>query len=219
MARVADNSFLAGVSGSFGNVVVYKRLGRTYVRSKPMTATKKKKPRTIPQQAQAGKMKVLSKFQNITSDFLRIGFKQKGADRNMTANNAAKSVNLLHGVKGEFPEQEINWDTVLVADGALVKPENVQVTMTKNAFKFNWEQDKTGLGSPDDRTMILLYSDSDKRFRACYSGARRSELNDSFSFHPAHMKNHSYAIFIAFKDVLGDAVSQSVYCGHYTYQG
>ncbi|WP_157287907.1 hypothetical protein [Pedobacter cryoconitis] len=43
----------------------------------------------------------------------------------MTANNAARSVNLLHGIKGEFPEQEINCDTVLVADGELVKPENI----------------------------------------------------------------------------------------------
>ncbi|MGY0034971.1 DUF6266 family protein [Pedobacter sp. NJ-S-72] len=91
MARVADNSILAGVSGSFGNVVVYTRMGKTYIKQKPVTGTKKKKPRTIPQQAQMGKMKVLSTFQNITSDFLKIGFKQKGAARNMTANNAAKS--------------------------------------------------------------------------------------------------------------------------------
>jgi hypothetical protein len=213
MARVADNSILAGVSGSFGNVVVYIRMGKTYVRSKPITGTKKKKPRTIPQQAQMGKMKVLSSFQNVTSDFLKIGFKQKGIERNMTANNAAKSVNLLHGVKGEFPEQEINWDTVLVSDGELSKPENVKVTVAKNALQFTWDEDKAPIGSPNDRTMILLYNKAEKRFHACYSGARRSELKDTFHLHPVHFRNRTYEVFIAFKDVISDAVSKSVYCG------
>jgi len=213
MARVADSSILAGVSGSFGNLVVYMRMGKTYIRQKPIIGTKKKKPRTIPQQAQMGKMKVLSAFQNITSDFLKIGFKLKGADRNMTANNAAKSVNLLHGVKGEFPEQEINWDTVLVSDEDLIKPENVQVTVTRNAFQFTWDKDKTGIGSPNDRTMILLYNKVHKRFHACYSGARRGELKDTFFLNPAHIRNKTYEVFIAFKDVISDAVSKSVYCG------
>lgn len=98
----------------------------------------------------------------------------------MTANNAAKFVNLLHGIKGEFPEQEINWDTVLVADGDLVKPENVKVTLSKNAFNFEWDKDLTDIGCPNDRIMILLYNKEGKRFRACYSGARRSELKDTF---------------------------------------
>ncbi|PIH03971.1 hypothetical protein CS542_01900 [Pedobacter sp. IW39] len=42
--------------------------------------------------------------------FLRTGFKHIAEERNITANNAAKSVNLLHAIKGEFPNQEINWD-------------------------------------------------------------------------------------------------------------
>jgi hypothetical protein len=219
MARVADNSILAGVSGSFGNVVVYMRMGKTYIRSKPINGTKKKRVRTIPQQAQTGKMKVLSSFQNITSDFLKIGFKQKGTERNMTADNAAKSVNLLHGVKGEFPEQEINWDTVLVSDGDLIKPENVKVTVAENTFHFSWDEAQSiTTGSPDDRTMILLYDKVEKRFQACYSGARRSELKDVFMLRPTRIKNKTFEVFIAFKDILSDAVSKSVYCGSYTCQ-
>ena len=134
-------------------------------------------------------------------------------ERNMTANNAAKSVNLLHGIKGEFPEQEINWDTVLVADGDLVKPENVKITLSKNALNFEWDKDQTGVASPNDRIMILLYNKEGRRFHACYSGARRSELKDTFQMHPAHMKNKTYEVFLVFKDVLSDAVSKSVYCG------
>ena len=78
MAKVADNSILAGASGSFGNIVVFTRMGKTFIRQKPIQGIKKKKVRTLPQQAQMGKMKVLSTFQHIISDFLKIGFKQKG---------------------------------------------------------------------------------------------------------------------------------------------
>ena len=88
-------------------------------------------------------------------------------ERNMTANNAAKSVNLLHGIKGEFPEQEINWDTVLVADGDLVKPENVKITLSKNALNFEWDKDQTGVASPNYRIMILLYNKEGRRFHSC----------------------------------------------------
>lgn len=100
-----------------------------------------------------------------------------------------------------------------MADAGLVKPENIKVTITKNALNFEWDKDQTGIGSPNDRTMILLCNKADRRFHACYSGARRSELKDTFQMHPAHMKNKTYEVFLVFKDVLSDAVSKSVYCG------
>ncbi|MGY0041133.1 hypothetical protein [Pedobacter sp. NJ-S-72] len=70
---------------------------------------------------------------------------------------------------------------VPISDGDLAKPENVKVTVAKNTFEFTWDVDKTGIGSPNDRTMILLYNKVQKGFEACYSGARRSELKDVIS--------------------------------------
>jgi len=93
------------------------------------------------------------------------------------------------------------------------QPENVKVTRSKNALNFEWDKDQTGIGSPNDSIMILLYNKEGRRFLACYSGAGRSELKDTFPMHPAHMKNRTYEVFLVFKDVLSDAVSKSVYCG------
>ncbi|WP_348621480.1 DUF6266 family protein [Pedobacter lusitanus] len=214
MAIIQEGTVLAGIRGRIGNVVIYTWKNKVCARSLP-AKPRKKRPRTIPQQAQANKMKVLSPFLNAVKPFLRTGFKQIAADRNITANNAAKSANLLTGIKGEFPNQEINWDTILVADGPLQKPENVTVQVAENAFHFTWDKDKTQTGNPGDRAIILLYSQTHRRPHINYSGARREELKDTFYLDPFYIKKNTYEVFIAFKDVMSDEVSQSVYCGRF----
>jgi len=217
MAILQEGTVLAGIRGKIGNIVIYQWKNKVCARSKPKKA-RKKSVRTIPHQTQANKMRVLSPFLNVVTPFLQIGFKQIVAVRDMSANNAAKSVNMKNAIKGEFPEQQINWDTVLVADGELVKPENVVVTLAENAFNFTWDKDQTGLGSPNDRAIILLYNKDYKHFHANYSGARREELKDTFCLDsiPIETKDRTYEVFIAFKDVMSDEVSKSVYCGRFT---
>ncbi|QNK64042.1 hypothetical protein H7F33_06000 [Pedobacter sp. PAMC26386] len=212
MAILQENTLLAGIRGKIGNITIYQWKNKICARSN-QSKPRKKRIRSTGQQAQQSKMAVLSHFLNVTAPFLRVGFKEKSLERNITANNAAKSANLFTGVKGEFPEQEINWDTILVSDGELTKPENVKVTISKNAYHFTWEKREAEVGSPDDRTIILLYSKVYSRFHACYSGARRSELKDTFTLPSPHIKDKTYEVFIAFKDVMSDAVSKSVYCG------
>ena len=214
MAILQEGTVLAGIRGKIGNIVIYQWKNKVCARSKP-TKSRKKVSRTVKQQAQSNKMKVLSPFLNPISEFLQIGFKQIAVDRDISANNAAKSINMKNAIKGSFPEQEINWDTILVADGELVKPENVLVNLSENTFNFTWDEDKTGIGSPNDRAIILLYSKTYKRVHANYSGARRDELKDTFSLHPAYIIDNTYEVFIAFKDVMSDHVSKSVYCGRF----
>jgi len=215
MAILQEGSLLAGIRGRIGNIVIYQWKNKICARTLPKKPHKKR-VRTIPQQAQANKMKVLTPFLKNVKPFLRTGFKQIAAERNITANNAAKSVNLLHAIKGEFPNQEINWDTVLVANGELLKPENVAVTVTEKAFNFTWNQDITGTGNPNDRTIILLYNKNFGRVHANYSGAQRDELQQTFPMKPGHIKDNTYEVFIAFKDIMSDEVSKSVYCGRFT---
>ncbi|WP_348621207.1 DUF6266 family protein [Pedobacter lusitanus] len=214
MAIIQEGTVLAGIRGRIGNVVIYTWKNKVCARSLP-AKPRKKRPRTIPQQAQANKMKVLSPFLNAVKPFLRTGFKQIAAGRNITANNAAKSANLLTGIKGEFPNQEISWDTILVADGPLQKPENVTVQVAENAFHFTWDKDKTAESNPNDRAIILLYSKTYRRPHINYSGARRDELKDTFYLDPFYLKKNTYEVFIAFKDVMSDKVSKSVYCGRF----
>jgi hypothetical protein len=123
---------------------------------------------------------------------------------------------MKQAIKGEFPEQQINWDKILVADGELVKPENVTITVAENSVHFTWDKDQTGLGSPKDRAIILLYNKTFRRVDANYSGARRDELKDTFFLNSHYRNTGTYEVFIAFKDVMSDHVSKSVYCGRFT---
>ena len=216
MAIIQEGTVLAGIRGKIGNIVIYPWKSKVCARSKPVKPFKKA-VRSVKQQTQSNKMKVVSSFLNSVSPFLQVGFKQKVKGQDMSANNAAKSVNMKHAIKGEFPEQEINWDTILVADGELVKPENVVVKVANNTFSFTWDADKTGLASPKDRTMILLYNKEYQHFFANYSGARRDELKDTLCLDssPVRTRGRIYEVFIVFKDVMSDEVSQSVYCGSF----
>ncbi|MBB5619895.1 hypothetical protein HDE69_000933 [Pedobacter cryoconitis] len=105
---------------------------------------------------------------------------------------------------------------MLVADGALLKPENVKVNVSENAFNFTWDQDITATGNPNDRTIILLYNKKFGRVHANYSGAQRDELSHNFPMKPGYIKDNTYEVFIAFKDIMSDEVSKSVYCGRFT---
>jgi hypothetical protein len=215
MAILQEGTVLTGIRGKIGNIVIYQWKNKICARSKPAKA-RKKSPRTTAQQAQNNKMKVLSPFLNPVKEFLRVGFKQIADDQNISANNAAKSVNMKQAIKGEFPEQEINWDKILVADGELVKPENVTIKVAENAVHFTWDKDQAGLGSPKDRAIILLYNKTFRRVDANYSGARRDELKDTFFLNPRYRNTGTYEVFIAFKDVMSNHVSKSVYCGSFT---
>jgi hypothetical protein len=215
MAILQEGTVLAGIRGKIGNIVIYQWKNKVCARSKPKKGHKKT-VRTVRQQAQSNKMKVLSPFLNPISEFLQIGFKHIVADQDMSANNAAKSINMKNAIKGEFPQQEINWDKILVADGELVKPENVVVKLAENTFNFTWDEDQTGIGSPNDRAIILLYDKTFGNVHANYSGARRDELKDTFRLNPLYSKDRTYEVFIAFKDVMSDEVSMSVYCGKHT---
>ncbi|RAJ25036.1 DUF6266 family protein [Pedobacter cryoconitis] len=216
MAILLEGTVLAGIRGKIGNIVIYPWKSKVCARSKPKKPHKKA-VRSVKQQAQSNKLKVVSSFLNEITPFLQVGFKQKVKGQDMSANNAAKSVNMKHAIKGEFPEQQINWDTILVADGELVKPENVVVKVANNTFNFTWDEDKTGLASPNDRTMILLYNQEYQHFFANYSGARRDELKDTLCLDssPVRTRGRTYEVFIVFKDVMSDEVSKSVYCGSF----
>ncbi|MGY0037981.1 hypothetical protein [Pedobacter sp. NJ-S-72] len=74
---------------------------------------------------------------------------------------------------------------------------------------------KQAWGLQTTRAIILLYDKTFGNVHANYSGARRDELKDTFRLNPLYSKERTYEVFIAFKDVMSDHVSKSVYCGRF----
>jgi hypothetical protein len=100
-------------------------------------------------------------------------------------------------------------NAVLVADGELLKPEKVKVVVTENAFNFSGNEDIAATGNPNDRVIILLYNKNSGRVYANYSGAQRDELSHAFPMKPGYIKNNTYKVFIAFKDIMSDEVPKA----------
>ncbi|HEY0177128.1 MAG TPA: DUF6266 family protein [Pedobacter sp.] len=199
------NGIMGPVSGKVANLVFVTDGDKCYVRSAPRKAKTKK--RSIKQKAQANKLTLLSPLLNPSSDFLRIGFHQKGIELGMKAAAAAKSANLLAGIKGVFPDQEIDWENILVSDGDLRVPARVTVTAVEKGFEFTWPQDlEEGAGFfSKDRTMILLYCEELSVSLFTLSGAQRKELKDNFALSKM-FKGKTMEVFISFRSIQSNEV-------------
>lgn len=203
-------------SGKIGTVVGVIVGNKNYGRSKPKINPKK---RTLAQKAQSNKITVLSTFTTPLKDFFSISFQEKGIEMDMNAASAARSSCLLNGTKGTYPNQEIDWENILVSEGSLAAPEQVSVNTTYAGFEFSWDkQYDINHGLPSDRTMMVIYSKDKKRTYTNFSGAQRKELKDFFAIDKAY-KGKSFHIFLCFKEVKTNRVSKSVYCGEHIFKG
>lgn len=201
--------------GRTGDVVVVP-LGKKYIgRSVP---TKSTKPRTEKQVAQNDKMKLLYGLCANAQDFFKISFAESADKRDDNGYNMCKSYNLIHAIKGESPNQYLDWGEVIIADGSRAMPEKVIVEMKPDGFHFSWSEDyDLNNGSIYDRAMIFIYCHHETTRTAFnFSGAMRKELKD---FHPltSYHKGKKFEVYIAFKDVRSNEVSRSVYGGSFTF--
>jgi hypothetical protein len=210
MARL-KNGINGPASGKVGSVVFVTVRGNCYARSLPK---KSRKPRTTEQKKQNSKLKLLSPLLNGSGlEFIRMGFKEKAEERNISPAGAAKSYNMRNGFKGDPSALEINWEGIRFTDGDLAVPENVSVTGVAGGLSFAWDKAyDSNTGSNTDRTMIMLISK--KRGSKIYtlSGARRTELQD-FLPTPKAYKETMFEVYISFRDIVSGEVSKSVYCG------
>ncbi|TCD01667.1 DUF6266 family protein [Pedobacter psychroterrae] len=54
-----------------------------------------------------------------------------------SANNCARSYNLKHAIKGEYPDQEIDYPALRLSEGNLALPLNASVESTAEGFRLH----------------------------------------------------------------------------------
>lgn len=148
---ILTNGPNGGFSGKVGSIVGYKWKGKDVIRGLPR---KSHKPRSDARLANEQAMKLIMGALSPLKIFIRAGFRDAVESLDMTAFNLALSVNKKQAIKGEYPDQEIDWDNFQISQGKL--PGLADVTA-------KWEN--TGL--------ILSWSDN--------SGARMAYRTDSLS--------------------------------------
>ncbi|TKC09241.1 DUF6266 family protein [Pedobacter frigoris] len=199
------------VTGKIGNTYYYVRYGKQQVRA----ASHIIKPKSEKQLAQQQRMSVLKPVISYLKLYIRVGFALKGIEKADSASNCFRSYNLKHAIKGQYPNQEIDYPAVRLSEGNLSLPLNAAVQSVADGFKFTWAFDaQDPNGSPYDRTMLLVYFPEvdQPRFFQIISGAERSDCEELLKV-PVAMKGRFAETYISFITDDRSSISDSVYTG------
>jgi hypothetical protein len=208
MARF-NNGIMGGFTGIVGNIEDYIRKGQPVMRARRRKVTKP----SDAQKACRQRMKVVNEFTRMITDYVRIGFELDAAPTTKTANNLAKSYQLLHGLKGEYPNLEIDYPKVRVTSGTLEVVQNPTMVLEGSALNFSWENDKIRDNNfEDDQLMILVYYPDRKIGTRRYTGAKRGALKDTIKAYKLKPGERLEA-YLSFRADDRKSISNSVYVG------
>lgn len=220
MARLKFGPWGA-IIGKLGNHVNYLRKGVSVIKMKP---TPSKKRRTVGQKTTTQRFQLVIKFVGTINSFINVGYGPAAKNTNKIAQNLAASYNIRNAIKGEYPNQEIDYTLVRVCEGKLPLPPNIEVSVEDLGkdvkLVYNWDIDPIGSYLRNrDQVMMLAYLPEMKEARYLDSGARRSEKQDSLivqkNFGSVNWpKLVTFAeVYIAFVSNDRTSVSNSLYCG------
>lgn len=202
--------------GKIGGMVLYERKGVVVGRSLPDI----KKPRSKAQLAQQQKMTMISPILNAASDFIKVGFAGIAKkDKNPTANNFAKSYNLSAAIKGIYPEQEIDYPSVLLTNGTLDPAYLPTAVVEGKGIRFRWAIDPAGKNyNQKDIVMVLVYSPELRRAEFSLSGNRRASLMEELlPLNPYKWKGMKLYAYISFVKSDLKEISKSVFVGELVF--
>lgn len=197
-----------GFSGKVGSVVGYKWKGRDVIRGLPR---KSHKPRSEARLANEQAMKLIMEVLKPLKLFIRMGFRYAAEPLNMTAFNLALSINKKNAIKGQYPDQEIDWGKLQISQGDRTGVHNLTAEWTDDGLRINWEKKADyGNGHSADLLSIATYSPSEDLWEAFFNHATRETGECMLSFDQDVMFNevHIWAMFVSFT---GDQVSDSSY--------
>jgi hypothetical protein len=188
MARI-DNGIMGAFHGIVGKIEGYTRKGQAIIRARRRPVTKT----SLAQHACRQSMKVVNEFTHPITNYVRMGFELEAAPTTKTANNLAKSYQLLHGLKGEYPNIEIDYPKVRVTSGDA----------------------GADVKSNSDQVLLLVYYPDRKEATQTYARAKRSEMKETLQI-PRLKPGERIETYISFISATRKKISNSVYVGAIT---
>ncbi len=213
MARLKDG-LLGGLSGKIGDVIGYIRYGKAYVKMKTL---KPKKEPSLAQLAEREKMRVVNRFINSMTEFVRIGFSLEAADKTHSANSAAKSYQMKNAMAGVYPALGVDYAKVLLSKGVIDPALNISVLGMPTGIQFSWElSQRTSVYHKRSRVMLLVYAPALNKSFYSLSGARITE-NTDFMELPIAFRGQLLHMYVAFHSDDKKQISNSTYAGTINY--
>ena len=150
--------------GRVGNVIMYEMYGKTYLRSRPVIYKDKKSEKQL---AQRQRLKLAQNLVRYLNDLVRITMKDISTGR--STYHTAVSMNLKEAIEGNYPDQYINPEKVILSKGALTLPNSVSLKKTDEGILLEWsiENQSEGFNHPSDN-LIWCMKDIDSFVYADY---------------------------------------------------
>ena len=203
-----SKGILGGFSGTVGTVIGGTWKGINYMRSQPARRTSNPSEKQLDQQA---KFSVATKFVQPLNGLFALSFRNYAVK--MTGGNSALSYVLKNAITGTYPAYTISYENVLVSRGDLPNVLNPAVTVvTGTGVKFDWTNNSgTGKAKADDKTILVIYSPTDKMALYTIGSGLRSAETETFS--ASIFAGQQVETYIAFISEDGKDVATSIYTG------
>lgn len=200
-----------GFIGRVGDTVTYIRMGKL-VRRKIGKSTK---PATEPQLKHRQRVRITNKFIAPVKEFIQVGLKTEGQMLRKTPNDLMLSYTLSQAIRGEYPDQEIDFAKAQFSKGTMSDTTGLKVTQNEEGLEFTWD---TGTipaqGRRDDQLMVLVYFPDLKK--ADFDTQAVKRLAGKFQFDiPGNEKPARMETYMAFISADRKTVSNSVYTGQF----
>ena len=192
------NGVHSGPSGKIGNLVGSSWRGISYLKTRPAHYRDAK---TIAQQTTRTKMKLTIEFLKQCLPVVRIGFLGYSSPTR-AAFHAATSFNYHNGIRGTFPDLEVDFSRVLVTRGMLPAADQASCEPTgENSIRFTWAAASGQPGARwDDTVLLLAYCPGQKDAACSVQGTIRSDGEATLKV-PAGFAGHEVHCYLGFANL------------------
>lgn len=208
MARL-KKGLLNGFSGIIGNAVGYELKGQYILRSRPKKSTKAPSEKQL---ACRAKMRLINGVLNRFSPLVKIGFAETAKDQTFTPYNAAVAYQLTHAITGSYPNYEIDYSKLRVAEGTINTDElTPTVVLQGDTLLFTWTP-AADYPASTDHVMLLAYAPAPGQAVYNLCGAKRRIGQDSLQL-PQNWRQQRIETYLAFRSETNSMCSNSLYLG------
>jgi hypothetical protein len=208
------NGILGAFSGKVGNVIGGTWNGVSYMRAVPVNV---KDPKTPKQMAQRQRFSLITSVTRKLKPAIDTGFRT-GSGR-MSPVNRAVSYNIKNAVSGEYPEQVVDFENLLLSRGDLTGSSGISVSSNPGGvIDITWN-DNSGDGSArsGDYLHAACYDTEAKKLYYQPQAATREDAQHTLTL-PDLFHGRDVETWIFFVSETETDVSDSEYLGAITVQ-
>jgi len=206
MARL-KKGLLNGFSGAIGNLEGYEYNGQYIIRSR---RPKRLKAPSEKQLACMEKMRIINELLGRLTEFVKTGFAETAKDQVFTAYNAAVAYQLKHAITGTYPNYEIDYSKLRLAEGPInTEGLSPSASLKGDALLFSWTP-AIHYPNSTDHVMLLAYAPALKHAVYNLCGAKRRTGQETLEL-PEAWRGQRIETYIAFRGESNGRCSNSIY--------